>query len=1454
MGRTTKVADTLANITITETTSTDKDVLARQYVAPLKAGQAITPSQAIKFQVRAQESNAANNMFTALCIRICNVAGAVQLIMLGVTRDGVEMVASPTAATNRQFTATSAATSYTTVAGDYLVIEIGAGGDPTSTNPHTYLLRLGDSAAADLAEDDTSTTDNNPWVQLTDTLILESSITGAFISSGSALFAPTTAYAISMPTITAGTVLSAPSLAYAIQMPIILRDYDRKVSVATSAFTGTENPLSESSVWAQAAGIPQCAKSSGVAVATSTGRNLSARSGSLGNSYAKAVIQGVADRSALCEYTVHTRIQSNGSCYSAFWYVDTTGDSFMVVYRTDCDGSSGDFTLDTQLTGTVHIGRLLITGDEIGLLSIDDKHYGILNGRVLSVGTDATYSAGKTGIGFYAGGAGVISSASLDSFESGNAIKATFAPTVAQGAADQALTGAFISSGSQLFAPTTAYAIQMPIIANETGAQSVADSYATGTDTVRMGTNPGGSGLLPAYGQSFHAPSDVPRRLISGSFNIKKVLAPTGNIYMKLYEHSGVFGTSSLPTGIALAASAAVDVATLGTSFADVTFTFSDGVLIPGRDYVITVEYTGGDSSNYVEIQGTLSGGTGHAGNGSNIQSGAWLDHSLWDLRFSLLAATMPTLYAPTVALEQALTGAFISSGNALFAPTLAYAMSLPTISLTALFAPILAYAMSMPTIASTVTLYAPSITITVTKTATGNYEALINIASPRVSNWESLIGVAKTRASDWEALIGIASGRVSDFEARLGITSARATDWESLFGIAETRASDWESLLGLAKTRATDWESLIGAAEARVSDWESLIGIAHTAVSDIEALIGIAGSRSDNYESAGQASSSRSTDYESLLAVAETRISDWESLVGIADARATDYESLLGLTKTRATDWESLINATEARSTDWESLISVAEARLTDWESLIGIAATRAANFESILSLTNGRTTDWESLIGVTKSRISDLESLIGVAQSFADNFEALAGITKARTSDWESLLGAASARSTDWESYGTLAVSRGTDYESLFGLTKSRTTDLESLFNLAMPAEIDWESAERVAESRTSNWESTVPAGSSANSVTSNYESLLALAVARATDYESLIYITATAVSDLEILLGGIAEARAAEFESLLGVVGTRSSDFESLIRIAESRNSNHEVLLKLAATRVSQLEILFGLAITGESNFESAKRVVMSDDSDYESLAPTGTSSTRTSNYEALLALAKTRTTDWESLLRVASARATEFEARIGVAKTVLSDWESLARASKSRNSNYEAIRQVASPRTANLEVLFHMTEARMTDLESLLGIAKSRQVNWQASGLASSSRGTGYEALAKVASSKVAALEILLGLAEAEIVDLEILLGVAATQDVNWYATGQTTSERTTNYESGGVPEVPPTMPGLEYASAMDRLHYQSAANRLRYQSAVNRLRYKSAEDRARYQSAVDRLQYQSSEED
>ena len=106
--------------------------------------------------------------------------------------------------------------------------------------------------------------------------------------------------------------------------------------------------------------------------------------------------------------------------------------------------------------------------------------------------------------------------------------------------------------------------------------------------------------------------------LTSCKFYFKKVGSPTGSMTARLYAHSGTFGTSSIPTGPALAESGSIDVSTLsGTTKALITFNFTGAnryKMVDGTKYCIVIYYDGGNSSNYVEFAIDTSSPT-HGGN-----------------------------------------------------------------------------------------------------------------------------------------------------------------------------------------------------------------------------------------------------------------------------------------------------------------------------------------------------------------------------------------------------------------------------------------------------------------------------------------------------------------------------------------------------------------------------------------------------------------------------------------------------------------------------------------------------------------------------------------------------------------------------------------------------------------------------------------------------------------------
>lgn len=141
-----------------------------------------------------------------------------------------------------------------------------------------------------------------------------------------------------------------------------------------------------------------------------------------------------------------------------------------------------------------------------------------------------------------------------------------------------------------------------------------------------------GDGTNTGQAQSFQ--NGVNAMLLTKAvFNLKKTLAPTGTAVATLYAITGTFGTTSTPTGAALATSNTFDVTTLDTTYRPIVFKFATPyTMVASTNYCIALDYSSGNSGNYVNVQGLASSGT-HAGNQS-VNTGTWAAGATDDLGF----------------------------------------------------------------------------------------------------------------------------------------------------------------------------------------------------------------------------------------------------------------------------------------------------------------------------------------------------------------------------------------------------------------------------------------------------------------------------------------------------------------------------------------------------------------------------------------------------------------------------------------------------------------------------------------------------------------------------------------------------------------------------------------------------------------------------------------------------
>lgn len=167
----------------------------------------------------------------------------------------------------------------------------------------------------------------------------------------------------------------------------------------------------------------------------------------------------------------------------------------------------------------------------------------------------------------------------------------------------------------------------------DTGAMASAQQ-TPGTLTAQTMFVTGGTRL--GAGNSF-------RNLVVGAkikevyFWMARVGTPSSTLNAKLYAHSGTFGTSSIPTGSALATSTGVSAGNLSTTPGWVKFTFPNGyTMTDNTDYVIAVEISGNtsNSTNYVQVYS--NGSNLYPGNWSSWSGSTWTATATTDIAFKL--------------------------------------------------------------------------------------------------------------------------------------------------------------------------------------------------------------------------------------------------------------------------------------------------------------------------------------------------------------------------------------------------------------------------------------------------------------------------------------------------------------------------------------------------------------------------------------------------------------------------------------------------------------------------------------------------------------------------------------------------------------------------------------------------------------------------------------------------
>ncbi len=171
---TAKRSSAMTTVSVNDADDTLLRFMMYQHVLPTALAAQTIAVQTVKWQHRASQTNAANNMFLCHVVRVLSSDGSTDRGTIISTGAGVGSEFA-TSLTNRTGTGTS--TAVVAQPGDYLVIETGCRGNPNAAASHDSSMRYGDTAASDLPENETATDDFNPWIEFANDLTFAGTFT-----------------------------------------------------------------------------------------------------------------------------------------------------------------------------------------------------------------------------------------------------------------------------------------------------------------------------------------------------------------------------------------------------------------------------------------------------------------------------------------------------------------------------------------------------------------------------------------------------------------------------------------------------------------------------------------------------------------------------------------------------------------------------------------------------------------------------------------------------------------------------------------------------------------------------------------------------------------------------------------------------------------------------------------------------------------------------------------------------------------------------------------------------------------------------------------------------------------------------------------------------------------------------------------------------------------------------
>ena len=539
----------------------------------------------------------------------------------------------------------------------------------------------------------------------------------------------------------------------------------------------------------------------------------------------------------------------------------------------------------------------------------------------------------------------------------------------------------------------------------------------------------GVDGSRKGIGQSFTPSADG--YLSTAKFYIAKSGSPTGSAVAKVYAHTGTYGTSSKPTGTALATSDNFDPSTLTASYVVTSFTFSGAnqiLLSSGVNYVVTLEWPG--SAGATILVGCDNSSSSHAGNSSDSSlAGVWGVLGL-DLSFYVDTAVPAIKGYNSASLTDgnATTNRLGAGSGSFVAGKISEDGRVDDLQITASNYTELLYSLTMVSsqIADTDTFdfkvygndavvdtYTVTPRITVAN-ATVTTRTILGKSNIVATTLRTILGKAAIQKTTTQTITGRARIGLLTTPTITGLARITATTTRTILGVANIRATTTRTIAGRSRIQVTTTKTITGKASIAAATTRTVTGIARITASTLRTITGVARVTVTATQTiTGRARITVSTS-RTITGLARITAATTRTITGVAKITATTTRTITGKAAIQKTTTQTITGISRVTKTVTQTILGRARITIATTQTITGRARITVATARTITGLARITAATTRTVTGVARITVSATKTITGISRITAGATRTITGLARITASTTQTITGRARVTTT--------------------------------------------------------------------------------------------------------------------------------------------------------------------------------------------------------------------------------------------------------------------------------------------------------------------------------------------------------------------------------------------------------------------------------------------------------